>query len=441
MAVVLTLGPPTFADQAADFSIVHAGTLLAVPGKPLKREQSILIKNSRIVAVKDGYLEATDFPGVPAHVGIIDLSHEFVLPGLIDAHTHIQNTRILGDVAQQRLLTFTLADTDIAIRGVINAKTVLLNGFTSIRNVGDPQRVDLALKRAINAGIIPGPRMQTAGTTIGPTGTQSDPGKFRPEIVTALQQMNKGSVCDGLDSCRKAVREVVKEGNDLVKVKSSGGVEVLMGAPDPRLFDDELKAMVDTAHDLGVKVAAHAISAKSIQASLRAGVDSIEHGSQIDVATVALFKKTGAFLVPTLEAPHDWAVAAPTSGRAVSSETANRIWAETKASIGLAYRSGVKIAFGTDIGFTPIVEEPQEFLYMIEVGMTPMDAIRAATVSAAELLGWSNDIGSIEPGKWADIVATPGSPLEDIHQMLHVSFVMKGGIVYKHNGVEPSTAR
>src|SRR5579863_8371483 len=151
--------------------------------------------------------------------------------------------------------------------------------------------------------------------------------------------MNKGTVCDGLDSCRKAVREVVKEGNDLVKVKSSGGVEVLTGAPDPRLFDDELKAMVDTAHDLGVKVAAHAISAKSIKASLRAGVDSIEHGSQIDMDTVVLFKKTGAFLVPTLEAPHDWMVAAPASGRGVSSETANRIWAETKASIGLAYRS------------------------------------------------------------------------------------------------------
>ncbi len=417
--------------EGTTWAIVHAGTLLAIPGQSPRGEQSILIKDGRISAVQAGYVGAHDFPGAPADTIIVDLTHSFVMPGLIDAHTHLQNTRILGDVAQQRLLTFTMTDGDIAIRGVVNAKIVLLNGFTSVRNVGDPQRVDLALKRAINAGIVPGPRMQTAGTTVGPTGTQDDPGRFRPEIVKALREMYRGTVCDGPDDCRRAVREVVKQGNDLVKIKSSGGVEVLTGSPDPRFTDQELQAMVETAHALGVKVAAHAISMQSIKSSLRAGVDSIEHGAQIDAEAVALFKRTGAFLVPTLEAPHDWAISAPTSGRNVDRQTTERIWNETKASIALAYHSGVKIAFGTDIGFTPHTEEPQEFLYMVEVGMTPADAIRAATVNAAELLGWSRDVGTIEPGKWADIIATPLSPLTDIRQMLQVSFVMKGGVVYK----------
>jgi imidazolonepropionase-like amidohydrolase len=235
------------------------------------------------------------------------------------------------------------------------------------------------------------------------------------------------------------VRETVKDGNDLVKLKSSGGVEILLGAPDPRLSDDELKAMVNMAHELGVKVAAHAISIGSIKASLRAGVDSIEHGSQIDTEVIALFKKSGAFLVPTLEAPHDWAANAPTSGRNVNRETAERIWNETKASIALAYRSGVKIAFGTDIGFSPVAEEPEEFLYMAEVGMTPMDEIKAATVNAAALMGWSQLVGSVEPGKWADIVATDLSPLEDIKQLLHVSFVMKGGVIHKSDAAQPVT--
>jgi imidazolonepropionase-like amidohydrolase len=190
-------GAPAAVPEISTLQIIHAGTLLAIPGHAPLKEQSILIKDGHIVSVKSGYLTAKDFAEAAGNVPIIDLSSQFVMPGLIDAHTHIQNTRVLGSVAEQRLLTFTMTDADIAIRGAANANTVLLNGFTSVRNVGDPQRVDLALKRAINAGIIPGPRMQTAGTTIGPTGTQNDPGKFRPEIVAALAQMYKGAVCDG----------------------------------------------------------------------------------------------------------------------------------------------------------------------------------------------------------------------------------------------------
>ena len=437
LVAALCLAPAFAAESSAQaapshWSIIHAGQLLAIPGQPPMAHKSLIVRDGRVVEVRDGFVA----PGDVAHASddaleVIDLSDKFVMPGLIDCHTHLTVNSILNSVAQAQLQEFQLTDADIAIAGVVNARTVLLNGFTTVRNPGDPRLADAALKRAIDSGQVPGPRMLTAGPPLGPSGSQDDPKGYRPEILAALDEMHEIERCDGAVQCRALVRRTVARGADFIKIKSSGGVGSVLGRPDPRLYDDELTAVVQTAHNLGVKVAAHAMTSQSIKASLRAGVDSIEHGTQIDEETVRLFRQTGAYLVPTLLAPADFVEQAPGSGRPVDRQRAEGLWTMTAQSMAIAYKGGVKFAFGSDIGYSKAAAEPREFLYMAKVGISPMDSLRAATVNAADLLGLSREVGTLEPGKQADVIATDASPLDDIAQMTRVSFVMKGGTTYK----------
>lgn len=414
---------------AGDASVLHCGTLLAAPGQgePV-RDVSIGVLDGRIVRVEKGFVTPAAFGEGFAEATVIDLKDSFVLPGLIDCHTHI--TWEMNPA--QRLQAVELSDADFALQGLVYAGRTLRAGFTTIRNVGSQGRATFALRDAIERGHVEGPRILEAGQSITPTGGHADRTLGYREDLFHVPGAMQG-VADGPDECRKAVRSQVKRGADLIKLTATGGVLSATAAGTEQQFtDEELKAIVETAHLLGRKVAAHAHGTAGIKAALRAGVDSIEHGSFLDDEAIALFKSSGAYLVPTLHAGMTVARIAsmedsyflpPVRAKALD------VGPKMQAALGKAYRAGVRIAFGTDCGVGPHGDNAREFLLLVEAGMTPMDALASATVSAADLLGLSDDIGTIAPGKAADIVAVKGSPLQDISAMQRVGFVMKDGRV------------
>jgi imidazolonepropionase-like amidohydrolase len=388
-----------------------------------------------IVVVTDEKITAVGAAGdvrVPAGARVIDLGDVTLLPGFVDAHTHLIG-RVLGD---PEIETAAVRDYESfgAILSVVNARDTLMAGFTTVRNVGASGRFDdLALRKAINEGWIPGPRMQSAGHSLGITGGHCDSNGYRPGL---MDQSIEDGIADGPDEIRAAVRYQVKYGADLIKTCATGGVLSEGDAVGATQYSyDEMKAMVDEATKLERKVAAHAHGTEGIKIATRAGVASIEHGSFIDEEGARLMAQRGTFMVPTMmagEAVERAAKAGIIKGQ--RAEKALAAAAAMRTGIKIAIANKVPIALGTDAGVIPHGTNAREFVLMVEWGgMSPMEAIVAGTLNGSKLLGWDRNLGSLTVGKWADIVAVPGDPLKDIHNLEKTILVMKNGIIYKQN--------
>jgi imidazolonepropionase-like amidohydrolase len=387
----------------------------------------VVITDDRITAV------GTDRTvQIPAGATTIDLGDATLLPGFIDAHVHLIG-RTLGDPEGDDAPVRDFNSFG-AILGVANAQKTLLAGFTSVRNVGAPHFDDMALRKAITEGFIIGPRMENAGSAIGITGGHCDENGYKPGI---LPPSPIDGVADGPEEIRQAVREQIKYGADVIKTCATGGVLSegdAVGASQYTL--EELTVLVSEANRLGRKVAAHAHGTEGIKFAVRAGVSSIEHGSFLDEEGAKMMAARGTYLVPTLSAG-EAAEHAAKSGVLKGLRAQKAIAAATamRKAIRLAMADHVPIALGTDAGVDPHGQNAHEFVLMVEWGgLTPMQSIVAGTSSAATLLGWDKDLGTLAAGKWADVVAVPGDPLADIHALERPVFVMKNGVVYKKGG-------
>ncbi len=415
---------------APRWTVVHCGSLLAVPGQPVQQTMTVVVRDGVIDNVLPGFTDPANLPELAnARVSVVDLGDRLVLPGLIDCHTHLTGEY----TADIRLRRVEETDADSAIRGVVYARRTLEAGFTTVRNVGSSGDAAFALRDAIRAGLVAGPRILVAGESISPTGGHSDSTLGYREDLFAMPESMQG-IADGTAACRRAVRAQVKRGADVIKLTATGGVlSATAAGTEQQFFDDELEAIVETAHLLGRQVAAHAHGTRGINAALRAGVDSIEHGTFLDDESISLFKKTGAALVPTILAGKTVAERARIEGYFPPpvAQKARRVGPEIQDAFARAYRGGVTIAFGTDSGVSHHGENAREFAYMVEAGMSEADAIISATINAARLLGLDDSVGTIEVGKAADLIATAGNPLLDISELERVVFVMRAGRVYK----------
>jgi imidazolonepropionase-like amidohydrolase len=408
--------------------VIHAGTLIDGIGTAPRHQMSILIHDDRIVAVQPGY-------ATPAGVEVVDLTSQTVLPGFIDCHVHISAKLPSSANATEYALTHN--DIDRAFDGAFFARAMLQEGFTSARDVGGGDETT-AVRDAINAGKISGPRLWVALEPLGPTGGHEDP---RNGLDAALQHPGwDNGVVDTPDQARLRVREHKRRGADLIKIMPSGGIAST--GDDPRqqtMTNEEMQVAVETAHSLGMKVAAHIYPPGAIENAVRAGVDSVEHGSFATEQTFALMKAHGVYLVPTLTVYEVFYRAARDHPELLTPGTPPKELANDplpKKNLPLAVRSGVKIAYGTDLGEG---DHAMEFGLLIANGLPAMDAVFAATRNAADLIGASDRIGSIQPGRFADIVAVTGDPLTDPGQFEHVAFVMKGGVVYRRDGRRTAT--
>ena len=409
-------------DAAANRLIIHAGELLATPGSPPSLTQTVIVDDNRITGIVDGFQK----PGEGDT--LLYLREQFVLPGLMDMHVHLLLELDAGLVARRLRESRTLN----AMRGVANAQKTLQAGFTTVRDLGgDPESI-YALRDAIEMKLVSGPRVFAAGSALAATGGHGDVDGVRPEL---MKMWTPSTICDGAVDCRRATREAIKFGADLIKITATGGVlsDAATGL-GVQMTDAELSEIVQTAHSLGRKVAAHAHGTDGINAALRAGVDTIDHGTFLDQASIKLFKRNGAHFVPTLMPGHvitrnmDQNPYFTEAIKAKATAAANN----ARESLRLAYSKGVNIAFGTDSGVTPHGENAQELVLMVEVGMSPMDVLKSATVTNAALLELNEDLGTIEAGKLADIIAVTGSPLEDIRVMQSIHTVIADGKVVRH---------
>jgi imidazolonepropionase-like amidohydrolase len=415
---------------ASDWTLVHAGRLLDQPGQPARGASTLVIQDGRVVSVHDGFVGADALAEVPDDARVIDQRQRFVLPGLIDAHVHL--TSDLG--GQEALISeFTNDVADHAYEAALNARKTLAAGFTTVRNLGDGDYITLSLRDAIAAGKLPGPRILDAGRTISATAGHADPGLGLNESVRELAMRGR-VMCDGVESCRRAVREQVARGVDVIKITTTGGVNSRIGAGlGVQLFDDEVKTLVDTATMYGKKVAVHAHGNDGILVALKHGAASVEHGTLMDRDSIALFKQHGAYYVPTLSTVNGYKARLAANPAAYTGEVLKKIrWRIdiTGKSLRAAQAAGVKIAFGTDAGVSKHGRNADEFELMVEHGMSPAEAIHAATVNGADLLGLANEIGRLAPGYAADLIAVDGDPLADVTTLKQVRFVMKGGDVF-----------
>lgn len=407
-------------DTHKDFTLIYAGEVLDVPGKPAKKEQTIIIHKGKIVGVEDGYIK-------DGEAEIIDLSDMFVLPGLIDSHVHLRSDRDSGKPDD----AVRLESGDFALQAAAHARTTLLAGFTAVQDVGGPKEI-FALRRAIDKGLVPGPHIRAAGSAISATGGHGDFHGFKDDI---LHLMQSETICDGVADCRRAVRQAVKNGADVIKITATGGVLSDTNAgTGQQLMDDELEAIVKTAASMGRKVTAHAHDKGGIEAALRAGIQSIEHGSFLDKETTRLFREKNATLIPTVLAGktvEKWAQDPNTFLTPNQVKKALEVGPQMQEMARIAYEAGVNIAFGTDTGVSKHGDNAQEFIYMIKAGMSEMDAIESATTIAAKHIGMDDKIGRLTKDMYADLIAVNGNPLDDIEELLDVDFVMKGGKVVK----------
>lgn len=410
----------------AEDILVHAGRLLADPasGRVLA-DQTVVVRQGRIVEIKAGF---SDGPG-----RIVDLRRQFVLPGLIDSHVHLCHENGPDD----RMNRVTQSPADWAMHGARFAGVTLRAGFTTVANLGDENEAIFALRDGIARGDIPGPRVLAAGNVLSPHGGDGDVHGYRPDVEQVLRRPN---LCSGADDCRRAVRNQIQRGADLIKIVATGSVlaDVAQGI-GLQFTPDELEAIVETAHGLGRRVTAHAHGAEGVNAALRAGVDSIEHGTFLDDESIKLFKAHGAYLVPTLLAGAtvtQWA--SDPKGFLSPAAKAKALDVGPKMlDMGRRARAaGVKIAFGTDASVAPHGANAREFTLLVQAGFTPLEAIRAATVAAADHLGISAQAGSLAPGKAADLIAVDGDPLVQVSELERVRFVMKGGVIHVEAHVE-----
>ena len=398
---------------------VHAGHLLDVKSGKMLSDQTVVIEDGKIVSTG-----ASADTKVPTDAVKIDLPNATILPGLIDAHTHLTMNPSFG------YETLAISVPREALIGAKNARLTLLAGFTTVRNVGASGFTDVALRDAINAGDVPGPRMLVSGPAMGITGGHCD-----NDMLPFEYHAVGDGVADGIAAVQHKVRENIKYRVDLIKVCATGGVLSLGDNPQASQYTlEEMKAIVADAHRLGRKVAAHAHGAEGIRWAAEAGVDSIEHGSYIDDSGIAVMKERGTYLVPTLYLG-DWMIenAGVTHLPAPLLAKAQEVIPAARKNIAHAFASGVKVAFGTDAAVYPHGMNAHEFAVMVKLGLTPLQAIQASTINAADLLGWSGKVGTLEPGAWADIVAVEGDPLKDVTTLERVKFVMKGGGVVRND--------
>jgi imidazolonepropionase-like amidohydrolase len=404
---------------AAQNRVVHAGHLKRV----LQGPSSIVIKDDRIVAVEPGFV-------TPAGAEVIDLRDETVLPGLIDAHTHVTSLPRTGN-AIAKAMTYSPLDTVLA--ATVNTHAILLSGVTTVRDLGGLYGADVALKAAIERGSVIGPRMWVAGEAIGPTGGHND---WSHGLASDVSRPEFGAgLADGPDAVTALARREHKLGATVIKIMPSGGVVSSGDDPKAKLMSDaEIKAAADTAHALGMKLAAHGHGKAAIDAAVRLGADSIEHGTYADAESWALMKAHGTYFVPTLLTTQKLYDTAQSRPDALTPSTRAKVLAMGTGTQKLtnAYKAGVKIAMGSDTGAG---ENAKEAALMVKAGMAPMDVLMAATANGANLIG-SDEIGRIVPGRYADIVATKGDPIADVSAVERINFVMKGGVVYKQGGVE-----
>ncbi len=407
----------------AQRTIIHCGQLIDPQKMEVQKEMSIIIEGNKISDVQKGYTVAG------ANDKVINLENKTVMPGLIDTHVHIESERTNHAFEDKMKMN----PADIAFLSTRFAETTLMIGFTTVRDLGG-SGVNISLRNAINKGLIKGPRIFSAGRTISSTGGHGDPTNGLREDIMNAPSLNM-DVVNGVDECIKAVRTRYKEGSDVIKVMATGGVLSLeKDGTGAQFSEEEMKAIVNTAKDYGMKVAAHAHGAEGIKRAVRAGVSSIEHGTYMDAEAMDLMKQHGTYYVPTIIAGKSVADSAKIPGffPEVIAGKARAVGPIIQGTFAKAYKAGVKIAFGTDAGVYAHGKNWMEFIYMNEVGMPALETIRAATVSAADLIGASSTIGSIEKGKLADIVAVDGDPTKDIKVMGKMKFVMKDGVVYKN---------
>ena len=435
LALAAACGLPPHAraqDEAGVLAIQGARVLDAAAGT-YREGLTVIVRGDRIETVAAG-------ADVPAGAEVVDLSGLTLLPGLMDMHTHLTGDPS-GGASDHRMHEWPGY---AAIVGAKNARLTLMAGFTTVRNVGGSEFADVALKQAIDEGLVPGPRVFTAAHSLGITGGHCDTNGFRPDLFEE-PGIERG-IANGPDEVAAAVRYQVKYGADVIKICATGGV---LSAGDavgvPQFTVEEIRSIVETAEMAERKVAAHAHGTEGIKNAVRGGVASIEHGSILDDEAVALMKEHGTYMVPTMMA-FEAVVEGARNGflTPFSARKALEIEPHFQNSIRLAIRNDVKIAFGTDAGVFPHGTNADEFRLLVGAGMTPARAIRAATTDAADLLGRPDDLGAIEAGKYADIIAVQGDPLADVEVLKDVSFVMKGGVVYKRDGapveVEPALA-
>lgn len=409
----------------ADITVIHAGELLAKPGEAAQKNQTVVVEDGRIREVRDGYVDAGEFGD---DATLVDLKNSFVMPGLMDMHVHIQGELGPGSYRE----TVQMSNEDRGMRSVMFAQRTLMAGFTTVRDLGANPKTVFALRKATANGWVDGPRIVASGSGVAATGGHGDVDGMRHDL---LEKYTSKTICDGADDCLRAVRHAIKYGADVIKITATGGVlsDTNTGTGQ-QMTDAELKTIMDAAHTLGRKVAAHAHAAEGINAALRAGVDSIEHGSYADEESIRLFKEGGAYLVPTLLAGATVVEMAKTSEFMPPEikKKALRVGTDMIDNFKRSYKAGVKIAYGTDSGVSKHGTNAQEAILMADAGMMPMEILKTATVNAADLIGMSDSLGTIEAGKYADIIAMHGSPLNDLEELLDVDFVMKGGKTIKN---------
>ncbi|MES2004372.1 MAG: amidohydrolase family protein [Bacteroidota bacterium] len=420
--LLFLLAVAAFNIAIAQRTILHCGQLVDVKNLKMLTEMSVIIEGNKITEVQKGYVSAA------AGDKIIDLKNKTVMPGLIDMHVHLESETNPNNY----LNGFTWNASDYAFQSVVFAERTLMAGFTSVRDLGG-SGANISLRNAINKEWVKGPRVYTAGKAIATTGGHADPtNNYRKDLMG--DPGPKEGVVNGVDDCAKAVRQRYKEGSDLIKITATGGVlSMAKDGSGAQFTEEEVKAIVATAKDYGFKVAAHAHGAEGMKRAVLGGVNSIEHGTYMTEEVMELMKQRGTYLVPTIIAGKSSADSAKKPGyypeivRAKALVVGNYI----QATFAKAYKAGVKIAFGTDAGVYPHGKNWMEFVYMTEAGMPILEAIRAATLSASDLLG-DDRLGLIEKDKLADIVAVDGDPTKDVKSMGRVKFVMKNGVVYKN---------
>lgn len=426
LALLLSVSMISNAQENADATDLSAialncGQVLDVNAMKLLGPRMIIVRGNKIAAIG----------GDTAVERVIDLSDQTCLPGLIDMHVHLTSQ----SSPRSYIETFTLNTADYAFRAAKYAEITLRAGFTTVRNLGDDGTVTKSLRNAIAQGMATGPRIYSAGKSLATTGGHADPSNgYRADLMGDPHA--KSGVVNGAAEAAKAVRQRYKEGADLIKITATGGVlSTAKNGQNPQFTEAELEAIISTAKDYGFKVAAHAHGAEGMKRAIRAGIDSIEHGTLMDDEARSLMKKHGTYLVPTILAGEFVMQKAKIDGYfpEIVRPKAASIGPQLKSNFKKAYEAGVKIAFGTDSGVSAHGDNAQEFQLMVEAGMPAIEAIQAATVHAAELLGESESLGSITEGKLADIIAVKGNPLEDIRLLERVSFVMSDGHVVSNN--------